>query len=148
MDSNIVTVTDAFGSVLVNSSNEAYYVPVIDDSEITKHYIAVIDSKTRPTSIDISSLDVINSSSNIDSLKVFFDETPGWLVLAEPAYCPLRIKWFVTVLNNGAIGGSHEGFDPNLFPDPIYVNYEGRSWRVYLSSYITKVSSEMFFNSN
>ena len=148
MDCDIITVTNVFGSVLVNNSDEAYYVPVIDDSEILKHYIAVIDSPTRPQIIDISTLDVINSGSNFTPLKVKFEDTPGWLVLAEPAYCPLRTRWFVTAVNNGTIGGSYEGFDPNLFPDPIYVNHEGRLWRVYLSSYITQVSSEMFFHSN
>ena len=145
MDSNIISLTDSDGLLLKSDSGEAYYVNQVDASIILRYYFGVIVQDKRPESVDVSSLVLVNESPYVPTLNVIFDDVPGWLVLVEPAKAPTRKKWYVTVVNNGEIGGNWDDFDPNLFPSPEIILHDGRLYKMYLSSYITKVSSVMSF---
>ena len=105
-------------------------------------YFGVIAQGERPSTVDLSALDrailIIR-----DELTLEFSDTVGYIVFAIPFSSKPRIKWKTSPANNGPIGGSPTGVLSNLFPDPVYITYQGVYYRLYISSYQTRLVSPL-----
>ncbi|MBS1506031.1 MAG: hypothetical protein JSS79_05235 [Bacteroidetes bacterium] len=91
---------------------------------------------------------VVSSSSGAISVS-FASGSSDFLWFAIPSTSANRSTWFITALNNGAIGGAVSS-GGNLFPDPVTVTinspsslWSGVSYKIYISNYQTAVSSAM-----
>lgn len=74
-----------------------------------------------------------------EPLEITFGDTIGFPAFALKAGVPLMKSWYISVFNNGRIGGSNIGYNVNLFPAPVLIPYNGFVYRVYWTSYITQI---------
>lgn len=78
---------------------------------------------------------VISSGKFIIPFNSFVDD---FIWFAIPVSSGLKSSWYVTLINQGLIGGPISRFG-NLFPDPVIVNYNGIEMYLYISSARTNV---------
>jgi hypothetical protein len=102
---------------------------------------ALINSGTAVVA-DSSGTININFNSGVDDYFWF----------AVPASMPLKTSWFVTILNNGAIGGP-VSVGGNLFPAPDLVSvnspsllWAGVNYNIYITNYQSAIAASMALN--
>ncbi len=95
-----------------------------------------------PTSLDID-ISLGTTVTNVNpsgSLVIPFNSaTDDFLWFAIPVSAGTKSNWFVTMLNQGLIGGPATYFG-NLFPDPVTVTYNSVSVYLYISTGRTNVT--------
>lgn len=104
----------------------------------------------RPTptcALVIAGTKVVGNS--VGSISINFNSTSDdYIWFAIPNASPVKTCWFITALNNGAIGGAVTA-GGNLFPAPASVNpvttiyWSGQTYKVYVSNYQTAANTLM-----
>lgn len=94
-----------------------------------------------PTSVDIdistgTSNNLVDPSGTI--IIPFNSAIDDFIWFAIPVSAGTKSTWYVSDINQGAIGGAVSRFG-NLFPDPVVVNYNGIDLNLYISCYRTNV---------
>jgi len=136
-------LTEGLG--VITHDGNILHCPEPDMSDVGHFFWGVETDTDRPSVADFVNLTKVNQSTLFSDPLVFMNSDVGWLIFVESVQAPLRTKWYINIINQGSIGGSFTGFDPNLFPDPVIQNYLGRLYRVYISSYITKLDNPIQF---
>ena len=136
-------VTDT--GIVHNTDGSILFAPEPVVTPVGMYYFGVIDSVERPEKAEFTELTQAVANTDASTIEVAYPDTAGWLIYAESIQSPVRTKWYISFLNQGIIGGNWDDFDPNLFPDPITQSYFNKLWRVYITSYITKVSNPISF---
>lgn len=90
---------------------------------------------------------VADSSGNI--IINFASTSDDYFWFAVPAANPVKTAWYVSVFNNGAIGGP-VGITGNLFPAPNLVNinspsalWAGINYNIYITNYQSAINLPM-----
>lgn len=94
-----------------------------------------------PTSVDINIATgtVVTTVDPSGPIIVPFNSVvDDFLWFAIPVSAGIKSNWFVTILNQGLIGGPVNQFG-NLFPDPVVVTYNSTSLNLYISTVRTNV---------
>jgi len=91
---------------------------------------------------DSGDIDILSGTLGGDpdgSINIPFNSaTDDFIWFAIPSAKPVKTSWFVSVLNQGSIGGAVSQFG-NLFPDPVTVVVGADSYNLYISNYRTAV---------
>jgi hypothetical protein len=88
-------------------------------------------------------------ADSISPISITFNSTSDdYIWFATPNASPTKVCWYVSALNNGAIGGAVSA-GGNLFPSPASVNpvttvcWAGQTYKVYISNYQTASNTLM-----
>lgn len=133
--------------ILSDTDGKILYAEEPTVAPVTMYFFGINEDAERPEKVDFDELTQVFDNTNASTVQVEYPETAGWLIYAESIQSPLRTKWSISAFNQGEIGGNWDDFDPNLFPDPITQSYNNKLWRVYISSYKTKLADPISFMS-
>jgi hypothetical protein len=82
-------------------------------------------------------------SFSTDTLPITFNANSEYVWFAHPASNPSKSVWYVSALNNGAIGGGSNLFGTLSTLSVSNVNWNGITYKVYVSNYPTTTSGVM-----
>jgi hypothetical protein len=128
------------GEYLKYGDDYLRYVPAPEVAPTYLRFVipSVVNVRPLASEVDLSLFDVV-SLGQIEPLIINFPDDIGFPAFALKVGVPLMQSWYISVLNNGRIGGSGIGYNVNLFPDPVLIPYNGFVYRVYWTSYITQI---------
>ncbi len=122
---------------------------------VGEYYYGVIETEQRPEppSIDFNALTRVVGGIP-SGLSVPYPDQVGFIVLCIPFASAPRRRWWMATNNKGPIGGGWQGPEEkpvksyfNLFPDPEPIEHNGVVYRVYVSTYPTRVKRPIVFYS-
>lgn len=91
--------------------------------------------------IDMSTgTEVTDQNANNPIDIPFNSSTTDFLWFAIPEEILIKTHWFITIFNQGDIGGEASSFG-NLFPYPVIKNYLGVNYYLYISNYRTNIAT-------
>lgn len=131
-----------------------FVITVVPEPRITLETRAAIDDRiffgimtgnVRPEVATFETLLSMSLTPIPADLNMFFPAGVGYYVLALPASAALRRRWHVDDFNQGNIGGIIDPIFGNLWPDPILQVFGGRSYQVYITSYVTQFNRSVTF---
>ena len=122
------------------------YLLVAEDviTDTGHYYYGVIESPIRPEITDLGILTKV-SKTPTETLKVPYPSTTGYLVLLIPLGIKAYSVWQIRSNNKGPIRGELSDIFSGLFPYPEQLLIEDTFYRVYISSYPTKVYQPVTF---
>jgi hypothetical protein len=142
---NNLDIPDPTGKILagtVNSSNRTI-------TPIYPIFYGAFNSQPNATALNFTGM-TKQVASGQNTVTVSVGSTSSqWVVVAIPSSYPIKNKWFITELNQGAIGGSS-----NLFGTPTVHSksspngfWGGVSYRIYITNYASAIGTIQLRNS-
>jgi hypothetical protein len=84
---------------------------------------------------------LVTNQNAAGSINIPFSSAPDdFIWFAIPSLVLTKTNWYVSVFNQGEIGGAVSRFG-NLFPAPYIVTQGGQEFKLYISNYRTNVST-------
>jgi len=139
----------------INSDGNNYSTPLAGGSDtksttitaIYPFFYGKVSGGSKPTknqALINSGTKVVWSSTGTITVN-FNSAAADWIWFAIPEVSPAKTKWYVDIINNGAIGGGANLFDTETIVaiDSPTVLWNGVNYRIYVSNYQTAITAPM-----